>query len=102
MSGTVALRKLSSRARYDLIIVDNDLPGVHGLELVRRAKSMARWRATPIIMLSGEDCENEAWRTGVDDFLRKPQHINQLTSRINRLLSSAKDSTAESKPMPEQ
>lgn len=91
MSGTVALRKLSTRARYDLIIVDNDLPGLSGLELVRRARKMARWRATPIVMLSGEDCENEAWRAGVDDFLRKPQDINQLTARIERLLASKKE-----------
>ncbi len=94
MSGTIALKKLSSRARYDLIIVDNDLPGMSGLELVRRARNMARWRATPIVMLSGEDCENEAWRAGVSDFLRKPQDISQLTSRVNRLLASAKDQTA--------
>jgi len=93
MSGTVALRKLSSRARYDLIIVDNDLPGLSGLELVRRARKMARWRATPIVMLSSEDCENEAWRAGVDDFLRKPRDINQLTARIERLLASKKEVT---------
>jgi DNA-binding response OmpR family regulator len=74
-----------------LIIVDTDLPGITGLELVRRARNMARWRATPIIMLSGEECENEAWRAGMSDFLRKPQDISQLTSRINRLLASAKD-----------
>lgn len=93
MSGTVALRKLSSRARYDLIIVDNDLPGLSGLELVRRARKMARWRATPIVMLSGEDCENDAWRAGVDDFLRKPQDINQLAAKIERLLASKRDLT---------
>jgi two-component system chemotaxis response regulator CheY len=94
MSGTVALRKLSSRAHYDLIIVDNDLPGLSGLELVRRARNMARWRATPIVMLSGEDCEEEAWRARVSDFLHKPNDITQLSSRVTRLLSSAKDSTA--------
>jgi len=93
MSGTAAFKKLSSRGRYDLIIVDNDLPGISGLELVRRARNMARWRATPIVMLSGEECEKEAWRAGVSDFLRKPQDIGQLTSRINRLLASAKDQT---------
>jgi CheY-like chemotaxis protein len=92
-SGTTALKKLSSRARYDLIIIDNDLPGLSGLELVKRTRKMARWRATPIVMLSGEDCENEAWRAGVDDFLRKPQDINQLTARIERLLASKKDLT---------
>jgi two-component system chemotaxis response regulator CheY len=96
MSGTVALRKLSSRgAQYDLIIVDNDLPGQRGLELIKRVHNMARWRATPIMMFSGEDCEAEAWRAGVDDFLQKPEDINQLTSRVERLLRAAKDKTAK-------
>jgi DNA-binding NtrC family response regulator len=47
---------------------------------------MARWRATPIIMLSGDDCEKEAWRTGVDEFLRKPEDIERVSSTIERLL----------------
>ena len=93
-SGTAGWKRLSSRARYDLIIVDNDLPGISGLELVRCARNMARWRATPIVMLSGDDCEKDAWRAGVSDFLRKPDDMNQLTSRIHRLLASAKDQTA--------
>ena len=71
---------------YDVIIVENDLPGLSGLELVRRARNMARWRATPIIMLSGDDCEKEAWRTGVDEFLRKPEEIDRVSSTIDRLL----------------
>jgi len=45
-------------------------------------------------MLSGDDCEKDAWRAGVSDFLRKPDDMNQLTSRIHRLLASAKDQTA--------
>jgi two-component system phosphate regulon response regulator PhoB len=95
MSGTVALRKLASRkSQYDLIIVDNDLPGLDGLELIRRIHKMARWRATPVVMFSGEDCEDEAWRAGVDDFLRKSEDIDQLTSRITRVLRAAKDRTA--------
>jgi CheY-like chemotaxis protein len=82
VSGTTALKILTSDARYDVIIVDNDLPGLSGLELVRRARNMARWRSTPIIMLSGDDCEKEAWRAGVDEFLRKPEGIERLPSTI--------------------
>jgi CheY-like chemotaxis protein len=47
---------------------------------------MARWRGTPIIMFSAEDCEDEAWRAGVDAFLRKPDDIEQLPSTLARLL----------------
>jgi CheY-like chemotaxis protein len=91
VSGTTALKILTSNTRYDLIIVDNDLPGLGGLELVRRARNMARWRSTPIIMLSGDDCEKEAWRAGVDAFLRKPEAIDQVSSTITRVLKEREE-----------
>jgi len=90
-SGTTALKILTSGTRYDVVIVDNDLPGLSGLELVRRARGMARWRGKPIIMLSAEDCETEAWRAGVDAFLRKPEEIDKLASTITRLLGESKE-----------
>ncbi len=90
LSGSTALEILKGDAPYDLIIVDNDLPGLNGLELVLRAKSMAHRRHTPIIMLSGDDCEKEAWRAGVDAFLRKPEAVDQLSSTIARLLEAKK------------
>jgi len=89
-SGTTALKVLTGDAHYDMIICDSDLPGLSGLELVRRARSIARWRGTPIIMLSGDDCEKEAWRAGVGAFLRKPEAINQVASTITRLLEERK------------
>ena len=91
VSGTTALKILTSDTRYDLIIVDNDLPGLSGLELVRRARNMARWRSTPIIMLSGDDCEREAWRVGVDAFLLKPEAIDQVSSTITRVLKEREE-----------
>ena len=63
------------------------------IELVRRARTIARWRGTPIIMLAAEDCENEAWRAGVSEFLRKPQDIERVASTIRRLLADLKKNT---------
>jgi len=84
--GYSALEKLTGNEHYDVLVVDNDLPGLSGLELVQRARKVRhRWR-TPIVMLSGSDCEKEAWGAGVNDFLRKPEQISELPSRINRLL----------------
>src|SRR5207253_10804785 len=84
--GASALERLSGEGRYDLLLFDKDLPGMSGLELVLRARSIPGRRRTPIIMLSGEECEAEAWRAGVDDFLRKPKHVDQVPSTIARLL----------------
>jgi CheY-like chemotaxis protein len=87
LSGATALEILKSNAPYDLIVVDNELPGLSGLELVLWVRSTAHRRNTPVIMLSGDDCEAAAWRAGVNDFLRKPEGVDQLPSRIKRLLA---------------
>jgi CheY-like chemotaxis protein/tetratricopeptide (TPR) repeat protein len=86
VDGDSALRKLTGDDRYDVLVVDNDLPGLSGLELVQRARKMTHRRRTPIVMLSGSDCETQAWRAGVDAFLNKPDQIGDLPSTIARLL----------------
>jgi CheY-like chemotaxis protein/tetratricopeptide (TPR) repeat protein len=91
ISGTTALEVLKNDAPYDAIIVDNDLPGLSGLELVLRVRSMAHRRNTTILMLSGDDCEKEAWRAGVNAFLRKPEAVDRVASTITRLLEERKE-----------
>jgi CheY-like chemotaxis protein len=85
-----ALRILTGDARYDVVIVDNDLPGLSGLELVRRVHKITHRRKTPIIMLSGDNIETEAWRAGVKEFLRKPEDIDRVASAVERLLTRSK------------
>ena len=86
VDGDSALRNLTSDERIDLLLVDNELPGLSGLDLVKRTRKMTHRRRTPIVMLSGNDCETEAWRAGVDAFLKKPQQVKDLPSTISRLL----------------
>lgn len=86
VDGDTALRKLTSDEPFDLLLVDNELPGLSGLDLVKRTRKMTHRRRTPIVMLSGTDCETEAWRAGVDAFLTKPEQVNDLPSTISRLL----------------
>jgi CheY-like chemotaxis protein len=85
-TGTAAVEILKTDAHYDALLVDNNLPGLSGLELVLRVRSMPQRRNLPIIMLSADDCEREAWRAGVDAFLRKSESIDQVPSTIARVL----------------
>jgi len=91
VTGTTGLESLKRHTRYDVLIVDNELPGLSGLELVLRVRSIAHRRNMPIIMLSGDECEKEAWRAGVDDFVRKPDAVNELVSRITRVLRKRRE-----------
>jgi DNA-binding response OmpR family regulator len=81
---------LEGKEHYDLLLFDNDLPHVNGVELIRRARRLPHRKRTPIIMLSAGDVEPEAWRAGVDAFLRKPDDIGRLTGMVARLLSEGR------------
>lgn len=85
--GTQAMRKIESTERYDLLILDNLLPGKDGMELARRARELSHRRRMPVIIFSASDVEREAWRAGADAFLRKPQDIGQLSATVTRLLT---------------
>ena len=90
-SGADAWEILKRHDHYDALILDNNLPAVSGLELVLRVRSIPHRRNLPIIMLSADDCEKEAWRAGVDQFLRKTE-VDQLSSEIARVIDKRRKS----------
>ena len=84
--GASALKKVEGQEHFDLILLDEDLPGVSGLELTNLARSLPHRRATPIIIFSATNRETAARDAGADAFLRKPQDILALVPTITRLL----------------
>jgi CheY-like chemotaxis protein/tetratricopeptide (TPR) repeat protein len=88
--GAAALEKLSSGARYDILIVDNELPGMSGMELIRRTRTLAHRQQMPIIMFSAGDVEMQAKRAGANTFLRKPDDLSLLAETVARLLARKK------------
>lgn len=84
--GAIALKIIESTDHYDLMLVDNELPNVSGLELVTRARQLAHRKEKPIVMLSASDIAAQAFRAGINVFLRKPEDIKKLVETVNRLL----------------
>jgi CheY-like chemotaxis protein len=85
--GNAALNRLSSAFHYDLLLLDNGLPNVSGLELARSARKLPRYRRTLIIMFSASDLRGEARAAGVDLFLKKPDDTPKLVDSIKGLLN---------------
>ncbi|WP_121064998.1 response regulator transcription factor CtrA [Chachezhania antarctica] len=76
---------------YDLIILDLDLPDMHGHEVLRQLRT-ARIE-TPILILSGaDDTENKikGFGFGADDYLTKPFHREELVARIHAIIRRSK------------
>lgn len=84
--GNAALEQLGSDTHYDLLLVDHELPGLNGLELIEQVRNMFHRRHMRIVMMSGTLDEAVALEAGADAFLRKPQGIGLLVEVINRLL----------------
>jgi len=75
----------------DLVIADEMMPIMTGLEMCKRMKQIPRLASTPIIMLtakSDNQTENESIKLGIDVFMPKPFEPNVLLGRINYLLKS--------------
>ncbi len=87
--GSAALAKIESDARYDLLLLDHDLPGANGSEIIARARRLPHRRHTPIILCSGDMFREEALAAGADAFLRKPEEISELVATVKRLLNQA-------------
>ena len=85
--GVAAQKKLESTESYDLIMLDYELPGMRGLDLLRRARHLSARRETPIIMFTASECEDETRAAGADAFLKKPGGIRDLIPTIEALLN---------------
>jgi two-component system response regulator MprA len=85
-SGNDALTRTLERPP-DLIVLDFMLPGIDGLEVVRRLR--AAGDNMPILMLTARDAVTdrvEGLETGADDYLVKPFAPEELLARVKVLL----------------
>jgi len=74
----------------DLILLDLMMPRLNGYDVCRELKSDPRTRLVPIIILTTlEQLQDKikAIDLGADDFLNKPFHTIELTTRVRSLLS---------------
>jgi len=75
----------------DVIITDHLMPGLTGIELIRRLH--IEKPNIPVILITGEGSEDlaiEALRSGASDYITKPFKAEQLLAAVGRVLSSSR------------
>lgn len=79
--------------RHACLLIDANLPGISGLELLRRLKEAGH--LVPAIMITGQSdvpMAVEAMKVGAFDFLEKPVHSVELLAGVGRALELSRDS----------
>jgi DNA-binding NtrC family response regulator len=90
-SGREAQRHLSER-QFDLVVVDNVMPGLSGLDLIKEVASTLPEQERPLMVMmtahGSTQIVREAFKLGVEDFLEKPFEIDELLALARRAVRS--------------
>jgi DNA-binding response OmpR family regulator len=73
----------------DLIILDCSMPGMGGVEVVRRIRNHHELFATPVLMLTGRSSaadERIALEAGATEYLKKPFYPDELVVIVEHML----------------
>ena len=79
-------RSMVNENRYDVVVLDVNLPGINGFDLCRFIKE--NWPAVPVIMLTALgslDNKVMGFEAGADDYLAKPFAFKELLFRLKAL-----------------
>jgi DNA-binding response OmpR family regulator len=80
---------VATREQPDLILLDVMMPGLGGVEVLRRLKNDSTLRAVPVIMVSAKGHERDVLsglRGGAVDYIVKPFSLKELSARVELAL----------------
>jgi DNA-binding response OmpR family regulator len=70
---------------YDVVVLDRDLPGVHGDDVCRSLSSTGESAVLMLTAAGSVEDRVEGLGIGADDYLPKPFHLTELVARIRAL-----------------
>ncbi|MEX2028426.1 MAG: response regulator [Candidatus Curtissbacteria bacterium] len=86
-------REIAMRMKPDLILLDDNMPVLSGMETLPKLRSEEVTKHIPIIFFTnndlGIDAENAVRSMGADDYLHKGMPIGEIIKRINKVLESS-------------
>jgi hypothetical protein len=88
-NGDAALEEAAAR-RYDVVLMDLQMPAMDGFEAARRLRELPGWEGVPVIALTarvGGESRLSCLSHGMQGFLEKPLDVARLAAAIERVLA---------------
>ena len=82
----------ANQTRFDMFLLDINMPEMDGIALTGRIRQMAAYRDTPVLMLTAKrDMKNmgAAFKAGATDYVTKPFDLTALGQRLAELVMGA-------------
>jgi two-component system chemotaxis response regulator CheY len=86
--GADALQKLLSH-KIDLVLLDWNMPKLSGLDFLKKVRTMAVYKALPIVMITSESARYdvvEALKQGASDYIIKPVNEKVFIEKVSRFI----------------
>lgn len=88
-SGAAALRLLEGGVQPSLLLLDLNMPQMHGLALLNHLKGHPQWRSLPVVIFSTSDLEADvqrAYQGQASSYLVKSGNLSRLGEQLASLL----------------
>lgn len=102
IDGQIGVDQFKSESPFDLIILDAMLPEIDGFSVARYIREHDD--QTHILMLTAlgrEEDRVRGFEAGIDDYITKPFHLQELLLRVKRMIRRSKYFSGPTEPRPE-
>lgn len=82
--------QLAAAQRFDAVILDVAMPGINGVDVLARLRTMPGYAGVPVIMCTaaaGDAATERAFAAGADEYLTKPFSPADMATRVGYLLA---------------
>jgi signal transduction histidine kinase len=87
--------QLAATAQPELVLVDINLPGLDGYEVVTKLRGMPALENVPIVAVTAEGDRDRALALGFDGFIAKPIQVGTFEAELRAFLTGRRERIAE-------
>lgn len=87
----VAAMEIAEKENIGLFLVDWNMPGINGLDFIKKLRGMQKYAETPVIMVTSEAAKYnvmEAIDAGATNYIVKPIHGDVLWKKISKYVKN--------------